>query len=338
MMIGRKGSTTESRTTELLNMNMELTTQCPLQCPFCYCLSTEHRSIPLKTALYWIEEAHRNHVRSIAFSGGEVLCYPYLDDVISAAKSKDCTVIMATSGYGLDQDRLKRLMKAGIDGIHVSLNGTTEEINRMSRNGYQYARDAIKLMCSEGFPFAINFVLTRDNADDLHKMIGFAECFRARTLSILALKPDSSKSMVRSPTVQQLRAVAQTIAQYSGPVFVGIESCYSELICLVQSINQRPEYACRSARICRAGIHCVSVGIDGRLLPCRHLSFSESWETLRGYLDNSVMVRQLQRLSEQNPIGCERCRFAAACRPCVAIRYDTMGSLDAVYPCPIQTE
>ena len=59
-------------------MNLELTTRCPLRCPQCYVSLNTGREMPLDTALYWLRDAAECGVKDINLSGGETLCYPQL--------------------------------------------------------------------------------------------------------------------------------------------------------------------------------------------------------------------------------------------------------------------
>lgn len=321
------------------SMVIEVTTDCPLRCPFCYCLPETSKHLPLNEVLYWIKEGHRHGVTTIGFSGGEVLLYPYLLDAIQAAHTDHCAAILSTSGYGLTQEKYFSLVEAGIDGIHISLNGSTEELNLHSRNGYAYAREAIKLLYFNHYPAsAINFVLTKDNARDLPDMIKLAETFHVGCLSVLSLKPDSSKSISLRPSAQQMVDCAKIIDQYSGKLNIQIECCYSELIGLLKTARRQKEYQNKFSRMCRAGIHSISVDVNGRLHPCRHISLPESWESIQDYLTKSIIIQKLHSLAEEIPNGCSDCLHSDLCRPCLAIRLDTQGSFDGLQPCPFKQQ
>jgi hypothetical protein len=46
-------------------MNLELTTKCPLHCPQCYVYLNNGREMPLETALYWIRDAAEAGVQHV---------------------------------------------------------------------------------------------------------------------------------------------------------------------------------------------------------------------------------------------------------------------------------
>ena len=55
----------------LETMNLELTTNCPLHCPQCYCALTGGKNIDPEKAKFWIREGARYGVKNVMLSGGE---------------------------------------------------------------------------------------------------------------------------------------------------------------------------------------------------------------------------------------------------------------------------
>ena len=110
---------------KLVSMNLELTTACPLRCSQCYCNLENPKHMSPETAKKWIDEGVSAGVSVISLSGGETLCYPHLYEVIRYAKERGMTTAAAFSGWGLSEDVLERLRKAGLDHLNISLNGST---------------------------------------------------------------------------------------------------------------------------------------------------------------------------------------------------------------------
>ena len=120
-------------------MNLELTTNCPLHCPQCYCTLTGGKNLDLTTALYWLAEGRKAGVKEVMLSGGETMCYPHLYEVIHAANAYCGTANVALSGFGLNQTTYEKLIFSGVGGIFISLNGSTEKINSLTRDGFDLA-------------------------------------------------------------------------------------------------------------------------------------------------------------------------------------------------------
>jgi len=228
------------------------------------------------------------------------MCYPHLEKLVYEAHQRCGHVVLSTSGYGLTGEKLHRLKRAGLDGIFVSLNGSVEEIHNKSRNGFQLTMFALELIQQERFhQFAINYVLMQNNADDFENMLALAERYGVDTLSVLSLKPDVSNHMEAVPTQTQLCNVAKLIARYHGKCDVYVEGCYPQLVYQVQTERHANEQFTPICG-CNAGVHTFSVGIDGKVAPCRHLPFSEKRETLEDYLRSSPVLESLRKRH-----GCE---------------------------------
>ncbi len=127
-------------------MNFELTTACPLNCPQCYCTLEGGKHIELDHAKRILAEASVLGVKNIHLSGGETLCYPHLYELISAAKNYGINADVAISGYKFNDEVFNKLVESGVSGIYVSLNGSTEEINKLTREGYKLAIEALSVL------------------------------------------------------------------------------------------------------------------------------------------------------------------------------------------------
>ena len=294
----------------LSSVNIEITTQCPIGCPFCYCRTDKHHHMDIQKAIYWVQQAALHGVTTVMLSGGEPMCYPHLEEVVHEAHKKCGHVVLSTSGYGLTKEKLHSLRRAGLDGIFVSLNGSLEEIHSMSRNGFQITMSALELIRQEHFhQFAINYVLMRNNADDFDNMLALAERHGADTLSVLSLKPDVSNHMESPPTQAQLCNIAERIANHHGKCDVYVEGCYPELVRLVRAQMEKKGKHPNLVYGCNAGIRTFSVGIDGKVAPCRHLPFSEERETLEDYLRNSTVLETLRHQRHESEITCAAVRM-----------------------------
>ena len=116
-----------STTLHLDTMNIEITTNCPLHCPQCYCSLTGGKNIDPDTAIYWIKEGAKAGVKYVMLSGGETLCYPHIYELIEAAVKYCGFANVALSGYKFTQEVYEQLLKAGVSGIFISLNGSQKK-------------------------------------------------------------------------------------------------------------------------------------------------------------------------------------------------------------------
>ncbi len=320
-------------------MNLELTTRCPLRCPQCYCDLIGGKDISMEHALYWIEEAAKNNVRVVNLSGGETMVYPHIMELIRACHARGMLPNVALSGYGVDEDVLKKMIDAGVNTICVSLNGSTEEVNRCSRDGYHLAVKSLELLEKIGYcNTCINWVMHSTNADDFENMVLLAEKYHVAEIAVMVFKPDASHQLPSVPTREQMKHVAQFMKQYKGPVHLEAEECFSQMRAMVGkrffgNFNRGIE------RGCGAGRDGISISVDGKITPCRHLEFEEDYTSIRDYWENSEILKTLREADDYMGEPCAGCEYRKYCLPCMAVNWKMNERLymgDGT--CPIQPE
>ena len=302
-------------------MNIELTTNCPLHCPQCYCSLTGGENIDLETAVYWIKEGAKLGVKEVMLSGGETLCYPHIYEVVRAARTYCGHANVALSGFGFTQQVYERLVEAGVTGIYISLNGSTQEINAQSRDGFSMAISALKLLQKNSYPnTTINWVMHSTNADDFLNVVNLAQKYDVANIVIIGLKPDSKKSLSTLPTKEQMYSIKDIVRSHKGKTRIFIESCYSPLLALTCDTKLFGNMNVGKNKGCGAGRTTFSVSVDGFLTPCRHLEYREKFETVSEYWENSDVLRKLREMDSDHPVEpCASCRLLEYCRPCAAI-------------------
>ena len=322
----------------ITNMNLLVTTRCPIMCPQCYCSLNTGHDLPKEKALFWIEEARKNGIWNINISGGETLCYQPIIEIVQAISDAGMTAKIATSGYGLDKNMYDRLVGAGIDAICISLNGSTDEVNSASRNGFKYAIQALELLKTSGFPKTIlNWVMQDTNSYDFQEYINLAERYGVKIIDVISLKPTSQKEIGHYPTLDQMKYVANCIAKHKGSTKIIVELCYSNLLALMGDLPGICNFNCRETNGCTAGKYTISVNADGKLSPCNHLDYPEEFSSLQEYLRESKVIAELRNVKMVEP--CSECYFEKACSHCIAINASRgKGIFRGFEECPMQKE
>ena len=304
-----------------VQMNLELSDACPLRCPQCFVHLDKGRQMPLETALYWLNDAASAGIRMASLSGGETACYPYLVEVIRECARLNLRSAVSFSGAGLSKELLKDIIAAGVSEIYISLNGSTKEINSLSRDGWEYAIAALELLKAEGFcETGINGVMRHSNSSDFSDMIKLCERFGIKRLVALSLKADSKGALYDYPRAEDFYRVANTIKSYKGKLFIGVEGCLSQLRTLIYQgylFNENKGLL----RGCGAGRDGLSITCEGRLIPCRHLDISEEWTSIKEYWEKSELLKKLREIYDKPAGKCFGCEYNKNCLPCVDIGY-----------------
>ena len=311
-----------------VTMNIELTTICPLKCPQCYCKLEGNKNINREKAIHWLKQAGELGVHSVFLSGGETMCYPYIYEVVSAASLYCGNLYVALSGYGFTDEVLEKLVSAGISGICISLNGSTEEINALTRDGYELAISTLSLLKEKQYTETwLNWVMHSNNTNDFENILSLAESYNIKNLVVMALKPDSNYKLETAPSAEVMREFAKRIRRYRGNVQIMVEPCFSPMLALVFDDKWFGNTNTGADKGCGAGITSFSVNVDGMLSPCRHLDYFESYESLYEYWHHSTILRKLRTLEYVKKPPCNACYYSPYCRHCVAVNSKLKGEL-----------
>ena len=107
--------------------------RCNLACKYCNEFDDFSKPIPLETMKQRIDDLARLGTSIVTLSGGEPLLHPELDDVIAHMRTHPILAGMITNGYLLTADRIKRLNRAGLDHLQISIdNVMPDDVSKKS--------------------------------------------------------------------------------------------------------------------------------------------------------------------------------------------------------------
>ena len=106
---------------------------CNLSCAYCNEYDKVSEPVPLEEMHRRIDALGRLGTSIITISGGEPLTHPQLDDVIRRMRRTGAMAGMITNGYLLNQERIERLNRAGLDHMQISIdNLEPDEVSKKS--------------------------------------------------------------------------------------------------------------------------------------------------------------------------------------------------------------
>jgi pyrroloquinoline quinone biosynthesis protein E len=158
----------------------ELTHRCPLHCVYCSNpleMKTRAEELPAEVWSKVFREAAAAGVLQADFTGGEPLARPDLEDLIGAARVSGLYVSLITSGLPLDEERLERLVRAGLDHMQLSFQGASEEpANEIAgTKAHAHKLRVLSWVRRHRIALTLNFVIHRRNIDQLEQMLALAE-------------------------------------------------------------------------------------------------------------------------------------------------------------------
>lgn len=107
--------------------------RCNLACTYCNEYDKVSAPVPLDEMLRRIDKLGELGTSIITFSGGEPMLHPDLDRMIARVRKRDAMATVITNGYFLVPERIKRLNKAGLDYLQISIdNVQPDEVSKKS--------------------------------------------------------------------------------------------------------------------------------------------------------------------------------------------------------------
>lgn len=297
-------------------IQLEITQKCPFNCPQCYKPSLKNEHMDINKLKEIIQFCYERGTRQFVLNGGEPLLYPWLSDLFNLFDSYgDVLVSLYSSGFGVNE-KIRKIISKDYVSFFISLNGSTLDINKLSRQGYTEAISAIDYLVENGCSIGINWVARHDNIKDFKNLIDLCILKGIVRLNVTSNKQIGTTRKIDSAiTKKELIYLAQIINSYSGSsLTITVEWCFSQLRALLSKQQ--------GSIICFAGKYSANVNIDGSFSPCTHLNYPEIFESIEDYWNNSNVLKKLRNLKP-----CSLCKYH--CNFCQAMFEDYKFITDA---------
>jgi len=95
--------------------------RCNLACTYCNEYDDFSQPVPLATMFGRIDRLGQLGTTVITISGGEPLLHPELDEIIRRIRRRGSIATLITNGYLLTPERIRRLNRAGLDHLQISI-------------------------------------------------------------------------------------------------------------------------------------------------------------------------------------------------------------------------
>jgi len=107
--------------------------RCNLACAYCNEFDDRSKPVPLDVMFQRLDRLAGLGTTIITISGGEPLLHPDLDAIISRIRRNGMLAGMITNGYLLTADRIRRLNRAGLDHLQISIdNVMPDDVSKKS--------------------------------------------------------------------------------------------------------------------------------------------------------------------------------------------------------------
>jgi pyrroloquinoline quinone biosynthesis protein E len=265
-----------------------------------------------------MDTVEQKNVSLFVLNGGEPLLYPRIMPLLKRINKMEASVNIFSSGYGLIEEIVDLIKINKNINFYISLNGSTKEINRLSRDGYETAMEAVALLKSKNALFGINWVARHDNTTDFINMVSLCRESRAAYLSVIGNKLTGRNQMESPLTKEDIEKISAVIDSNKEPgLRILIESCFPMLSTFVNMPVSG--YGAR----CYAGISNCNINCDLSFQPCTHLKVTEKFNSIDDYWHSSSVLKTLRDNPAYSLEPCRQCRHRRICSLCRAVSTET---------------
>jgi len=311
-----------------ISVSVQITSSCNARCLHCFLFAPQQSVNELSTEEWKqvIDELHELNVFGISFTGGEPLLREDLEELIQYSEKYDIDASIQTNGYGLTDDRIEKLLFAGLKGVYLSLDGLDEETHdffRGLKGLYQRVIHAIEVLVRQKVTLQINTTLTKLNRHQIPELINHLNELGVPRVNLMRLIPigrtadNLSLKLTEMEYIELLKKVWDKDREL-GEIFVlypELPAAYYE-----RSIGLDSYVEIKSkSKIgwCAAAITSCTISPTGNVMPCdvsgevslgnvREMSLKEVWR-------NSAILKTLRTLTRREQEPCTKCRLNEVC-------------------------
>lgn len=301
-------------------LSLELTTHCQQNCLHCFARKngTKFIHMPLSQARDIMKEGVTLGFETLHLTGGEVLLYPYLFDVLDEARELSfSSFFINTNGHLLDEEICQKLSTyKGIE-FSLSLNGPKSFHDDIRGEGaYNAATAGLKIALQQDLKVHIFTLVSKNNLEILPHYSSqlFSDFPEIQDLTFIQLRsgpegekdklsPEDYASLVRTTALLGLAGLSVQI----------LENPLSTAVALKMGYTHLPP----SPHISRDGR--ILVFADGRIGD-NHSSSLNLGTYEPGKIQEILLSKEYNNILEENEIICSSCAFIDDCRKADLIR------------------
>jgi radical SAM protein with 4Fe4S-binding SPASM domain len=324
----------------------ELTNRCNLRCRHCRAADAGDPvpdELTPDEAQTLIEQIAEFAPLTLILSGGEPTVREDFMDIVRSGIRHKLRVAVATNGVCLNEAMAQSLKAEGVSRISLSLDGADAQTHdglRGLEGAYDRLLGAAALLKRVGLPFQINTTVTKNNVEQLPKIVEFVPTLGAVEHHVFMFVPTgrgetmADESLGAEAYENTLRWLAK--AQESAPLHIQV-TCgphYQRILRQEGYIDPSKESSRRRGGGCLAGTAFAFVSARGEVMPCGYLpipagdvriqSFGEIWRSSALFND----LRDRKRLQGR----CGACEYRRVCGGCRARAYAVSGDVSGEEP------
>lgn len=320
-----------------LEVHLSVTNACSLRCGHCYMDSGEKDTGELTGEDFRkaVDVLAGMGVFHMALGGGEALERPDFFELASYVRDSGIVPNLTTNGLLMTKEIAAKCRIFG--QVNVSVHGADSFLRGL--HAFAESVQAVDLLLEAGVSVGLNYVVTRQNFDQLSWVFTYAGERGLTDVEFLRLKPSGRGKLEYSErrlTPAQNREFYPMIKRLSQEYGVTskIDCSFVPMFCWHRPDKTMMEQF--SVYGCEAGNVLLGVRSDGRFAGCSFLSGEENILELPKLWDGSEHLVRLRNWTDRAQGPCRSCDYLDICKGgCRAVAEFVSGAIDAPDPeCP----
>lgn len=305
-------------------LQIEITRSCPFKCKQCYKPDSQNLHMDY-IKLCELLDLINGKCGAISLNGGEPLMYPFILSILAKVSNMNVNVYLYSSGFGINKEICSIIKNSNNIHFYISLNGSSKTINNLSRDGFEYSVNAMRMLSDNNIEYGINWVARHDNVNDFKSLLQLASRNNATYVSVVESRLTGQKEETSFLSKEDL-LLSQIINGNAGSTpIIMVDACFSKLTPLLSMKNKAIPICCT------AGISRCTINYDFSFQPCTHLNYCEHFESLEEYWSASLILNKLRLHKFRNGGLCAKCRYSTLCEPCRATDLDIYNDLEKIW-------
>lgn len=207
-----------------LMVKIKLLWRCNQACPMCdYWRRNDPTPLTFELVTRTLDELAGLGCRKVHFSGGEPTLRPDLPDLVAYARRLKLRVALTSNGTLLDRELCRRLVKAGLNGVCISIDSPVRAVHDRMRGmpgafkqmltGVRTLRLAAEARGAR-LAIRVNTVVSRENYDSLPGLPDLAHAIGAQHILLMPVDdPSGALRLNKRSLLDYTRRIAPVLAE-----------------------------------------------------------------------------------------------------------------------------
>ena len=300
----------------ILNVDIELTRHCNINCKYCYSASGKalDDELTLDEIKRVISDAKGMGARTVTLNGGEPAIHPNFIEIVEFIISKDMLTQLFTNAIPITKKTAQILVQnkvypcVSIESLNPAVHDYLTEVPGSLEKTLQGIENLIEAGYTKEMPLTINAVMMKANYDDLEDLWNWAEQKNIQP-TILRLIPTGRGHVDMGVSPEQVKSLVEKIA-------VGR--------------NYDPSIPYLADSGCRKHFMSCFVNAKGfvQLCSCIHATLGNiRFKSLPDIIRESSIFRDMRNIDNELIGKCATCKHKSRCYGCRAIAYAMTGNM-----------